>query len=58
MGMASRAVCCNCGSKDLAVGVLVTNRPTVVAAFPKLRPRRRFPLCKPCRMQIKWVEAA
>jgi hypothetical protein len=48
--------CCVCGSPALAVGVLVMNRATVLAAFPLLRPRKRFPLCHPCRRKVKWVE--
>lgn len=48
--------CCACGSPDLAIGVLVMSRKTILSAFPNLRPRRRFPLCCPCRRKLRWVE--
>lgn len=47
--------CCACGAKA-APGVLVMRRATRLSAFPSLRPRRRFPLCSPCRRKIRWVE--
>lgn len=48
--------CCVCAGSPLAVGILTFDRPVILSAFPELRARRRFPLCKQCRKKITWIE--
>lgn len=50
--------CCACGSKEVRPGILVLNRRAVLSAFPKLKPRKRFPLCRECNRKLKWVKVS